>query len=98
MSVMVKITLKSAATDERYTEDVYVAYNFYSAASTLALPKLEKDKHWYLVLDTSDDKTPFLEKPVLQEQGNIVLRAQSICVLVGKSDIIEGKRKVKEGK
>ena len=86
------------STDERYTEDVYVAYNFYSAASTLALPKLEKDKHWYLVLDTSDDKMPFLEKPVLQEQGIIVLRAQSICVLVGKSDAKAGKRKVKEEK
>ena len=86
------------STDERYTEDVYVAYNFYSAASTLALPKLEKDKHWYLVLDTSDDKMPFLEKPVLQERGDIVLKAQSICVLVGKTESKEGKRKGKERK
>ena len=86
------------STDERYKEDVYVAYNFYSAASTLALPKLDKDKHWYLVMDTSDDEMPFLEKAVLQDRGNIVLKAQSICVLVGRSEQKEGKRKVKEGK
>ena len=49
-------------------------------------------------MDTSDDEMPFLEKAVLQDRGNIVLKAQSICVLVGRSEQKEGKRKVKEGK
>ena len=57
------------STDERYKEDVYVAYNFYSAASTLALPKLDKDKHWYLVMDTSDDEMPFWRRQYYRTGG-----------------------------
>ena len=43
-------------------DSVYVAYNFYSAVSTLALPKLKNKKKWYLVMDSS------LEERFLEEE------------------------------
>ena len=68
------------------TEDVYVAYNFKSAVSSLALPKLARGKGWYLVADSSDDTMPFLQEPLLCEnQRSVSLNPQSICILVGRS-------------
>lgn len=66
-------------------EDVYVAYNFYSAVSSLALPKLDKNKKWHLVIDSSNEKNPVAKEPILVlDQKAISLMPQSICVLVGK--------------
>jgi glycogen operon protein len=65
--------------------DVYVAYNFYSAVSTLALPKLGKEKKWYLVIDSAREKEPFVrEEEPAENQQSISLHPQSICVLIGK--------------
>jgi glycogen operon protein len=65
--------------------DVYVGYNFYSALSTLALPKLDKKKKWYLVIDSAREKEPFLGEDVPAEnQQTLSLHPQSICVLIGK--------------
>ena len=64
-------------------ESVYVAYNFFSAASTLALPKLPKKK-WYQVLDTSVEASPFLEEPKLVEGNSFVVKPQSIVILISK--------------
>jgi glycogen operon protein len=65
--------------------DVYVGYNFYSALSTLALPKLDKKKKWYLVIDSAREKDPFLGEDVPAEnQQTLSLHPQSICVLIGK--------------
>lgn len=66
-------------------EDVYVAYNFYSAVSSLALPKLDKKKKWYLVIDSAKEDNPVQKEPLLAEnQQSISMLPQSICVLVGK--------------
>ncbi len=65
-------------------EDVYVAYNFMFSMSALALPKLPRGRHWYLVIDTANDKTPFLEAPLLCEKDRVNIRPQAICVLVSK--------------
>jgi glycogen operon protein len=65
--------------------DVYVGYNFYSALSTLALPKLDNKKKWYLVIDTAREKDPFVREDVPAEnQQTLSLHPQSICVLIGK--------------
>jgi glycogen operon protein len=66
-------------------EDIYVAYNFYSAMSTLALPKLDGGRRWYLAIDSASDREPVLAEPLLAEnQQSISLHPQSICVLTGK--------------
>lgn len=65
--------------------DVYVAYNFYSAVSSLALPKLDKKKKWYLVIDSGRDKEPVIEEGILVENQQLLsMSPQSICVLIGK--------------
>lgn len=70
--------------DERKQEDVYVAYNFSSSEARLALPKAGKHRAWYLTIDSSDEKMPYLEEPKLWEDGSIVLPPQTIRVLAGK--------------
>ena len=65
-------------------EDVYVAYNFYSAVSTLALPKLDKKKKWYLVIDSANDSEPVGAPVLAKNQQTVAVQPQSICVLVGK--------------
>lgn len=64
-------------------ESVYIGYNFYSAVSTLALPKLGKKKNWYLVMDTSEDNA-FLEKEIIVDKNTIEMKPLSICILIGK--------------
>lgn len=70
--------------DVKEAEDVYVAYNFFSAVSSLALPQLDKHKRWYLVMDSSNDAQPYLDEAVLMENSSITMMPQSICVLVGR--------------
>lgn len=66
-------------------EDVYVAYNFYSDVTSLALPKLDKKRKWYLAIDSADEDEGWEQGPVICEnQQYIVMDPQSICVLVGK--------------
>lgn len=65
-------------------EDVYVAYNFMFSMSALALPKLPGGRRWYLVIDTAEDKMPFLEEPRLCGGERINIRPQAICVLVSR--------------
>lgn len=71
-------------TDEA-KEDIYVAYNFFSAVSPLALPKLEKKKKWYVVIDSAADENPVFGAPQLaQNQQTLSMKPQSVCVLIGK--------------
>ena len=66
-------------------ESIYVAYNFFSGVSSLALPTLPGDKQWHLVMDTSSEKTPFLKEQVkLKNQQKIMINAQSIKILIGR--------------
>lgn len=60
--------------------DLYVAYNFSAAVSTLALPKLKKNREWVLCIDSGEEKEPFPEKKCA-DTDNITLRPQTICVL-----------------
>jgi pullulanase/glycogen debranching enzyme len=66
-------------------EDIYVAFNFFSAVAELALPKLNRKKKWYLAIDSAD-----MEDPVKREllpadnQQMISMKPQSVCILVGK--------------
>lgn len=70
--------------DEAHQEDVYVAYNFSSSATVLALPKVGKHRQWYLTIDSSDEKMPYLTEPKLWEDGSILLPPLTIRVLTGK--------------
>ena len=72
------------ASDRQHQEDVYVAYNFSSTETTLALPKVNKHRQWYLTIDSSDEKMPYFAEPKLWEEGSIVLPPQTIRVLAGK--------------
>lgn len=66
-------------------EYVYIAYNFFSAHSLLALPRIGKEKRWYLVANSSNEMEPFLEEPVLcVNQKYMEMNPQAICILVGK--------------
>ena len=64
---------------------IYVGYNFHSAVTHLALPKLPEKKQWYLVMDTSEVDGAFLAEEVCVENQHLMaLAAQSVVVLVGK--------------
>ncbi|SER56426.1 alpha-amylase family glycosyl hydrolase [Lachnobacterium bovis] len=66
-------------------ESIYVAYNFFSGVSTLALPSLPENKQWHLLMDTSLEKKPFLKEAVkLKNQQKLTINAQSIKILIGK--------------
>lgn len=66
-------------------DDIYVAYNFFSAVTELALPKLSKRKKWYLAIDSADEQTPVKPDPILNENQQLLsMKPQSICVLIGK--------------
>jgi glycogen operon protein len=74
-----------AYSKEENKDDVYVAYNFFSAMAELALPKLDGKKKWYLAIDTSDAEEP-MKKEMLPvgNQQIISMKPESICVLIGK--------------
>ena len=64
---------------------VYIGYNFFSRKSFLALPKLCKDRKWFLVADSSRQSQQFLDEMIeLENQTEIELEPQEICILVGK--------------
>lgn len=65
-------------------EDVYVAYNFFSSVSVLALPKLSGKKRWYLAINTGDEVVIRPEAKLYANQQQITMLPQSIAVLVGK--------------
>ncbi len=63
-------------------EDVYICFNYYYDEQIMALPKLDKNKKWYLSFDSRSynigDGTP------LDNQKNISVCGGSIVVLIGK--------------
>lgn len=72
--------------DGQRDEDVYVAYNFFSAVSELALPQPDREKRWYLVMDSGNEKTPYFAEPVLQDSACITMAPQSIRVFVARRE------------
>lgn len=63
---------------------VYVGYNFQAGLYKLALPKLPERKSWYLVMDTARGKEAFLVQEEKQAEPQIMLKGQSVILLVGK--------------
>ena len=73
------------AKDINSQEDVYIAYNFHVGNSVLALPKLQEDKKWHLVMDTSLGKTPFLEDAtLLKNQQTYAISGQTVAILISQ--------------
>lgn len=70
--------------DADKTDDVYVAYNFFSAMAKLALPNLSRDREWYLVADTSRVEQVFLEDLCVVNESSVMMNPQSICIFVSK--------------
>lgn len=66
------------------SQDVYVAFNFYSEGTRLALPKLSKKRKWHLVMNTALDDSWLKEPEKCANQQYITVETQSICILVGK--------------
>lgn len=65
-------------------DDIYVGYNFHAGLSRLALPKLPDKKRWYLCMDTSRGMCSFLEKEERQEEAQVLIKGQSVIILIGK--------------
>jgi len=64
---------------------IYVGYNFHSGLNHLALPKLPNKKKWYMVMNTLNAESPFLEKEVcLENQQLFEIKAQTTVILIGK--------------
>lgn len=65
-------------------DDIYIGYNFRPGISRLALPKLPEGKKWYLVMDTARGREAFFACEEPQKDAQVVIRGQSIVILVGK--------------
>ena len=63
---------------------IYVAYNFHSGLSHLALPKLPGKKKWYLIMNTAQEEAFLREKHCLADQQLFAAEGQSVCILLGK--------------
>jgi glycogen operon protein len=70
---------------EADVEDVFVAYNFTSAATSLALPEAPRERQWYPVIDSSNDAQPFVGDAEAYTKNRIIVKSQSILVLVSKA-------------
>ena len=71
--------------DETRTEDVYIAYNFFSGTSQLALPKLSGGRKWYLQVDTADMDCDYYEEPIpVKNLQKLELSPMSVKILIGK--------------
>lgn len=73
--------LRDDATED---DDIYIAFNFHVTEKKLALPKTEKTKGWYRVIDTARQKDAVLDNGVEIEQKQAVIAPQSVAVFVGK--------------
>jgi glycogen operon protein len=66
-------------------EDIFVAYNFTSAATSLALPEAPRGRQWYPAIDSSNDAEPFVAEAEAYTANRIVVKSQAILVLVSKA-------------
>lgn len=63
---------------------IYVGYNFHTGCGRLALPKLPEKLHWYLCMDTARGERAFLESEERVTEPQILVKGQSIVILIGK--------------
>jgi glycogen operon protein len=65
-----------------HAEDIYVAYNFSSAMTMLAMPEPSKGRQWYLAIDSGNDAQPFtLEQ---YPENRVIVKSQTVLVFVSK--------------
>ncbi len=64
-------------------EDVYLGFNFSDFHRNLALPKQNRKRKWYLLMDTGM-KNAFLTEPEELLEPGYTLEAQSVCIIIGK--------------
>jgi hypothetical protein len=61
-----------------------VAYNFSSAATTVALPEASRGRQWYPAIDSSNEAQPFVKDPDVCTGNRVMVKSQAILVLVSK--------------
>ncbi len=83
-SMSVGMLYNGAYADTDGTEDIYVAYNFYSEETSLALPQINKKRKWYLVMNTALEEPWLAEPEKLKRQQYLAAPSQSVCILIGK--------------
>lgn len=68
----------------------YIAYNLHWEGHDFAVPRLPKDRSWYVLLDTSmQEKDGIYEdnqEQYLKNQRNVVVGPRTIVVLIGKKN------------
>ena len=64
-------------------EDVMLMFNFYYGEETFAAPKLDNNKKWFFVTNTSEEIFHPAEKP-LKDQAFVVVPGGTVTILVGK--------------
>jgi glycogen operon protein len=74
--------------------DIYVAYNFSSAATTIAMPEPQKGRKWFLAIDSGDEAKPFAESKEAFTLSRVMIRSEAILVFVSRE--IEEKEKDKD--
>ena len=60
---------------------IYIAFNMHWASHEFGLPKLSKEKNWFLVMDTNKD---ICEKTKIKDQKKIIVNERSIKILIGE--------------
>ncbi|HKM03654.1 MAG TPA: alpha-amylase family glycosyl hydrolase [Lachnospiraceae bacterium] len=63
--------------------NIFIAYNMYWKEEQFALPKLEKGREWYLMMDTSE-KESFLCEHMYIKDSKTITRERSIQILISK--------------
>ncbi len=77
---MVGVLYAGAYTQE---EDIYVAYNFYYESTQASLPKTDKKKIWYQIMNTATEQGMMMEpKTPLVHQNTLDIPGQSISILI----------------
>jgi glycogen operon protein len=66
-------------------EDIYVAYNFSSAATTIAMPEAPRERKWFLAIDSGNEAKPFVESEEPFDLSRVMVRPDTILVFVSKN-------------
>jgi glycogen operon protein len=65
-------------------EDIYVAYNFSSAATTIAMPEAPRGRSWFLAIDSGNEAKPFVESEEAFNLSRVMVRPDTVLVFVSK--------------
>jgi hypothetical protein len=73
-------------------EDIYVAYNFSSAATTLAMPEAPRGRQWHLAIDSGEEAHPFVKDGEAYTLNRVTVRSQAILVFVSREAEVKTKK------